>query len=255
MLHPEIAKLYASQKPRKRAATVVYDLTELATWDESQHPRDHGKFAEKEGESTDESKEVAAPAKKARKEAEKQPWQQTKKEILDAAPPIPEVDDWNIEQIAECLRDAVTGIAGTSKDMCISAALAIKAVYPDAEIWTGKYLGEPHVLAMINGKLIDVTADQFHPKEDTVKVLDLDDLPREYHRYAKEFDNVTYEGWPHSKEIEKKFREKLEEYSKDDAEYIHGLKILQAHRDGKKVPAKVLRGYPRIAKEIAANQG
>jgi hypothetical protein len=48
MMHPDIARLYASQTPRRTPAT-VYDLTELATWEEGMHPRDHGKFASKEG--------------------------------------------------------------------------------------------------------------------------------------------------------------------------------------------------------------
>jgi hypothetical protein len=48
MMHPALAALHTSRQQRgDRARVVIYDLTELATWEESKHPRNKGKFAKK----------------------------------------------------------------------------------------------------------------------------------------------------------------------------------------------------------------
>jgi hypothetical protein len=114
----------------------------------------------------------------------------------------------NLKQIATALRVAVLDVYGSPKDACIAAALAIRSVYADAEIWTCKVDGEPHVLAKLDGKWIDVTADQFcdaYAAEVVFGESDLADFDfRQYHRFER--TDTAYRGWDRLPELVAAFR-------------------------------------------------
>jgi len=109
----------------------------------------------------------------------------------------------NLKQIASALRVAVLDVFGSPKDACIAAALAVRSVYADAEIWTCAVDGEPHVLAKLDGCWIDVTADQFcdaYAAEVAFGESDLADFDfRQYHRFERTDDG--YRGWPRLAEL------------------------------------------------------
>ena len=114
----------------------------------------------------------------------------------------------NLKQIASALRVAVLDVFGEPKDACIAAALAVRSVYADAEIWTCKVDGEPHVLAKLDNKWIHVTADQFcdaYPSEVVFDESDLADFDfRQYHRFERTDD--AYRGWDRLSELVAAFR-------------------------------------------------
>jgi GNAT superfamily N-acetyltransferase len=125
--------------------------------------------------------------------------------------PIPPATADNIEMIAGTLRDALDETVGNPKDQCIACAYAVKQLYPQAEIYSGAYFGEPHTLAKLGGKFIDVTADQFDasPK---VQTLDPDrPLPQGYRRFMPDAPrDPAKPQWETQFAIAKRFRELLE---------------------------------------------
>lgn len=120
-----------------------------AQWDESKHPRDHGKFASKEGDEGGRGSDGAPSPPRAT--------------LLDPANIRSEGD---AVAVANAVRDAVAEASGgDTKDWCVTTAEAVKAVFPDAEVWDGGYEGmeddQAHTIFRINGWFMDVTADQF----------------------------------------------------------------------------------------------
>jgi hypothetical protein len=110
-------------------------MRQFAEWDESKHPRaEDGRFGKRSGGDSGVSKPSPATKQGRRK-------------------------------IARALRLAVrrgnTDAPGETTEQCINAAHVLKEVYPEAEIWSGIYGDDPHTIAKLNGRFIDVTADQF----------------------------------------------------------------------------------------------
>lgn len=205
-------------------------------WDEDKHPRDNdGKFADKGGEGKKENKENDMPL-----------WKITKKAHIGKQTKLnPETD---IEDIADAARLAMDIAVGSPKDQCISVAYAIKREFPEAEIWQGYVNGEPHTLAKLSGKYIDVTADQFG-KYDTVQIIDPEDMPKEYKKFKREIPEIEFSSgkhWDTEDAIHSAFRDAIIDAAKDNAAIQHKNAVVYAIHAGEKVPDEVLKDYPDL---------
>jgi hypothetical protein len=183
----------------------------------------------------------------------KEPWEMTKSEAMALAPSTVEPDEDNLEDIASALRDAMEEAVGDPKDQCIACAWALKSLYPDAEIWEGLYYGEPHTLAKLGGKFIDVTADQFGRTDDAVQVLDPDDLPHGYKRFDLVGDSrdPSSSRWPTQVGIAAAFKRNIGDDASGRVSNRHLFAVRDALAAGKLVPKEVLADYPHLAPKPA----
>lgn len=144
--------------PSRRSESVMPSAarrTSLSTaWSEADHPRGQpenaGEFAKKiyNGGMSD--------------RGEYGEWQGWKQGKLPA-------DRDDMDWLAIDLRSAMEEELGESKDHCKTMASVVKAIYPNAEIWTGDYRGGGfHVVAKVGDFFVDVTADQFGDDEKRV---------------------------------------------------------------------------------------
>lgn len=165
-----------------RANKFQYEGAVEKAWDESKHPRDHGRFSEKPGA-----------------EGER-----------GSSAPI-EPNEETLDVIGYALRQAMEEAVGDPKDQCIACAYALKTLYPEAVVYSGTYAGEPHILAKLGGKFLDVTADQFDNSPD-VQVLDPEDMPREYRRYTEDAEqHIPGVKWHTQHAITEAFRRTLQD--------------------------------------------
>ncbi len=122
----------------------------------------------------------------------------------------------DVDQIADCLRDAVQSVSGCSKDQCNAAAYALREVYPEADVYFGYYLGDAHVITKLGDNFIDVTADQFGGDD----ILITEDLPKEYRHYeiepSRPGDVSEFKNGP---EIAEKLRELLIDTVEDNKSF------------------------------------
>ena len=133
-----------SQDP-DRLRDVLAGGTLQKAWDESLHPRDHGKFSSKpgaagrsDGSGLDDSGNDLTDRPRSRSQA---------------------------EAAAGVIRDILMGeCGGDTKDWCVTTAEAVRAAFPDAEVWDGNYDGDgdqAHTIFKLGDWFVDVTADQF----------------------------------------------------------------------------------------------
>lgn len=181
----------------------------------------------------------------------KQPHEMTTAEYAASNPTSIPPGPSTLDSIAQHLRDAMEEAVGNPKDQCIACAYALKSVYPEAKIFEGVYSGEPHTLAQLGGKFIDVTADQFDAS-DAVQVLDPDDLPREYWRFKEIPDHLhppSETHWETQDDITTAFRSGMKEDLAENSDFYHGLAVEDAAAAGVPVPERVLAGYPTLAEK------
>lgn len=185
--------------------------------------------------------------------ANKELWRMIKADAVAAAPKVLEPTEDNLDDIGDALRAAMDEAVGSPKDQCIATAYSLKTIYPQAEIFSGTYRGEPHTLAKLAGKFIDVTADQFGA-EDEVQILDPENLPREYRRFTQIHDYETASGkvrWETQPAITEALHRTLAYEGKRIATLEHGRAVRDALAAGKTVPPEVLADYPDLAQKPA----
>lgn len=173
-------------------------------------------------------------------------------DAINAAPAVLPADEKHLSDIADALRLAMEESVGNPKDQCIATAYALKTIYPEAEIYSGTVSGEPHTLAKLAGKFLDVTADQFG-NHDAVQVLDPSNLPREYRRFEKINDyevDSSKSQWETQDAITDALRESLLGESQRIALMHHADAVRNALKSGKDVPREVSSDYPEYSKYV-----